>query len=118
MTKLNKERRAELQRVYKEFKKQAAVYQIRNTANGKLFIDSTLNLKTLNGEKFMLNMGTHKNRSLQKEWKEFGEEAFVFEVLEELKQPENEYVDLKDELKKLKDKWLGQLQPYGEKGYH
>ncbi|MEV2908636.1 GIY-YIG nuclease family protein [Paenibacillus larvae] len=118
MSRINKEQRAELQQAYKELKKRAAVYQIRNTMNGKLFIDSTLNLKTLNGEKFMLNMGTHNNRSLQQEWKEFGEDAFVFEVLEELKKPENEYVDIKDELKKLKDKWLGQVQPYGEKGYN
>ena len=112
------ERKKELKRLYKEWKPQAGVYQIKNTKNQKIFIDSTMNLKTINGKKFALNLGGHVNKSLQEDWNRFGEEAFVFEVLETLKVKENGYFDAKDALKKLKQKWLDTLQPYGERGYN
>ena len=111
-------RKEELKRQYKETKIEAGVYQIRNTKNEKTFIESTLNLKTINGKRFTLDMGTYQNKQLQIEWKEFGNEAFVFEVLEILKTPEDGYFDAKDALKKLKEKWLDKLQPFGERGYN
>lgn len=63
-------------------------------------------------------MGTYQNKRLQDELKEFGAEAFVFEVIEILETPEEGYFDAKDALKKLKEKWLAKLQPYGERGYN
>ena len=63
-------------------------------------------------------MGTHQNKRLQDELKEFGSEAFVFEVLEILQIPEEGYFDAKDALKKLREKWLDELQPYEERGYN
>ncbi|EGW40062.1 DUF2087 domain-containing protein [Desulfosporosinus sp. OT] len=120
---LNKEaitmdRKEELKRQYKETKIEAGVYQIRNTKNEKIFIESTLNLKTINGKRFTLETGTYQNKQLQIEWNEFGAEAFVFEILEILETPEEGYFDAKDALKKLKEKWLDKLQPYGERGYN
>ena len=108
----------ELKQQYKETKNEAGVYQVRNTQNNKIFIDSTTNLKTLNGKVFQLKVGSHVNKALQAEWNQYGEDAFVFEVLEILKENKNEYVDPKDELKKLEQKWLDQLQPYGDQGYN
>ena len=63
-------------------------------------------------------MGSYQNKLLQNEWTVFGAEAFVFEVLEILEIPEVGYFDAKDALKKLKEKWLAELQPYGERGYN
>ena len=77
-----------------------------------------MNLKTLNGKQFQLKMGSHVNKELQEDWNQHGEEQFVFEVLEILKENQNEYVDTKDELKKLEQKWLDQLKPFGEHGYN
>ena len=111
-------RKSELKQQYKETKIEAGVYQIRNTKNQKIFIESTPNLKTINGKRFTLDMGSFQNKLLQTEWKEFGAEAFVFETLEILKTPEHGYFDAKDALKKLKEKWLDELQPYGEQGYN
>ena len=108
----------ELKQQYKETKIEAGVYQIKNTKNGKIFIESTMNLKTINGKRFTLDMGTYQNKLLQNEWTEFRAEAFVFEVLEILEIPEEGYFDAKDALKKLKGKWLDELQPYGECGYN
>jgi len=112
------DRKEELKRQYKETKIEAGVYQIKNTKNQKIFIESTPNLKTINGKRFTLEMGTFQNKQLQIEWKEFGDQAFVFEVLEILEKPEEGYFDAKDALKKLKEKWLNKLQPYEERGYH
>ncbi|GIP44362.1 hypothetical protein J45TS6_28210 [Paenibacillus sp. J45TS6] len=112
-------RREELKQLAKEIKTEAGVYQIRNKENGKRYVASTPNLKSLNGQQFMLNMGSHRNRRLQEEWKEYGEEAFAIEVVEKLKIPEsNIFFDVKDALKKLEASWLEKLQPYGENGYN
>ncbi|WP_339275693.1 DUF2087 domain-containing protein [Paenibacillus sp. FSL W8-0426] len=111
-------RRKELQEQAKEVKIEAGIYCIRNERNGKVFVDSTPNLKTINGQKFMLQMGTHLNRQLQAEWKEYGEQAFTIEVLEVLKKEDNPYFDAKDALAKLLKRWMEQLEPYGDKGYH
>lgn len=112
------DRKQELKRQYKETKTQAGVYQIRNTKNLKILIESTPNLKSINGKRFGLEMGGHTNKLLQNELKEFGADSFVIEVLEILETPEEGYFDAKDALKKLKQKWLDMLQPYGERGYN
>lgn len=112
------DRKQELKQQYKETKFEAGVYQIKNTKNDKVFIESTMNLKTINGKRFTLDMGSYQNKRLQTDWKEFGAEAFVFEVLEILEIPKEGYFDAKDALKKLREKWLDKLQPYGERGYN
>lgn len=112
------ERKKELKQLYKEMRIDAGVYQIKNTKNNKILIGSTRNLKTLNGVKFMLEQGSHSNKELQEEWKEFGGEAFQIEVLEVLKRKEEGFFDEKKELEKLEEKWLQQLKPYGERGYN
>ncbi|MFD2170431.1 DUF2087 domain-containing protein [Tumebacillus lipolyticus] len=122
---MNQSRREELKQLYKESKTEAGVYQIKNTKNQKVFLGSTMNLKTLNGKRFSLNMGTSvsnrgtfMSKELQEEWNEYGEGAFVIEVLEVLEQKEDPYFDAKDALEKLEQKWLDKLQPYEERGYN
>lgn len=112
--------RRELKRMAREQKTEAGVYAIRNTQNGKRWVESTRNLRTINGQRFQLDTGVHRNQALQQEWSQFGAEAFVFEVLEVLEREENEsiYYDELDELKKLKAKWLEELHPFGERGYN
>ncbi|MBV7508673.1 GIY-YIG nuclease family protein [Bacillus sp. sid0103] len=112
------DRKKELKQLYKETPVEAGIYQIKNTKNQKSFIASTKNLKTLNGVKFMLDMNGHKNKELQKEWLEYGKDAFKIEVLEVLKKKEVEYFNEKEELRKLEEKWFDEIQPYGENGYH
>ncbi|MGN7471358.1 DUF2087 domain-containing protein [Brevibacillus sp. SAFN-007a] len=111
-------RKQELKQMYKEVKSEAGVYQIRNKVNGKVLVASSLNLKTINGKKFMLQHGSHPNRELQKEWNELGADAFAFEVLEVLKPKDDPYFDAKDALEKLEEKWIEKLAPYNERGYH
>lgn len=108
----------ELKSRYKELKPAAGVYRITNTRNQKIFIGSSLNLKTMNGKKFQLEMGSHPNKMLQQEWREWGKEAFVFEIVEVLKKKEDDLGDIREALEELEAKWLRTLQPYGERGYN
>jgi group I intron endonuclease len=111
--------RKELQREYTERAKPAGVFQIKNTANGKVFLGSSLNLEgPLNGHKFMLTIGTHRNAILQKEWNEYGPDKFVFEILEVAKVKDDPNFNLGDELTLLEQIWLEKLQPFGDRGYN
>jgi hypothetical protein len=111
--------RKEIHREYKERVKPAGVYQVKNLANGKVLLASSLNLEgPLNRHKFMLKIGSHTNKALQKDWNELGPEQFVFEILEEVKQKDDPGFNLKDELTLLEMIWLEKLQPFGERGYN
>lgn len=112
------DRKKELKMQYKEMKTEGGVYQIRNTKNQKVFVTATPNLKTINGRRFMLREGSHNNRQLQEEWNRYGEDAFVFEVLEVLEEKQDGYFDKTEELEKLEEKWMEKLQPFGERGYN
>lgn len=79
---LDNNRKKELSMQYKQGKRDTGVYQIRNKENGKVYVASAMDLNSMNGKKFMLEMGNHFNAALQAEWKQYGEAAFVFEVLE------------------------------------
>ncbi|MHB1651799.1 MAG: DUF2087 domain-containing protein [Desulfitobacteriaceae bacterium] len=115
---LNMDRKKELKQQYKEMKREGGVYQIKNTKNQKVFVLGTQNFKTMNGRRMELQRGGYRNSQLQDEWKQFGEEAFVFEVLEVLEEKEEGFFNIAEELKKLEEKWLEKLQPYGERGYN
>lgn len=108
----------DLQREYKERVKPAGVYQVKNTANGKVLLGSSLNLEgPLNRHKFMLKIGSHTNKTLQNDWNELGPDAFVFEILEEVKMKDDPNFNLQDELTLLEMIWLEKLQPV-ERGYN
>ena len=111
--------RKELNKEYVERVKPAGVYQIKNLANGKVLLGSSLNLEgPLNRHKFMLKIGSHTNKALQKDWDNVGADQFVFEVLEEVQRNDDPSFNLKDELTLLEMIWLEKLQPVGEHGYN
>jgi 23S rRNA A1618 N6-methylase RlmF len=111
--------RKELKEEYKKMKFKMGVYQIRNKINGKIFISSTLDLNAAwNSQKFQLNFGSHKNEELQKEWKEFGEESFVYEIVDELKHIEDKEMNYNEEIKVLENMLIEELQPFGNRGYN
>ena len=112
------DRKKELKKSFKEDKPQVGIYQIKNTKNNKVLVASSLNLKTINGAIFQLKMGSHKNSTLQDDWKKYGEECFLFEILEVLKQESDDRLDIKRSLAEMEERWLEQLQPYDERGYN
>ena len=111
--------RRELNREYTERVKPAGVYQVKNLVNGKVLLGSSLNLEgPLNRHKFMLKIGSHLNKDLQKDWDELGAEKFAFEILEQVQVKDDPNFNLKDELTLLEMIWLEKLQPFGERGYN
>jgi hypothetical protein len=115
----NADRKA-IKREYKDSYRPAGVFQLRNTTNGRVFVASSPNLPAMfNRLRLQLDAGNYVLLpELQRDWKELGADAFVFETLEELKPPDGPGWDPSDDLAALEQLWLEQLEPYGEKGYN
>lgn len=60
-----------------------AVYYIKNKYNGRVYVGSTSDIKSRKIRHFyLLRLGTHKNRRLQKDYNRYGgKEAFDFNVI-------------------------------------
>ena len=111
--------RREIHREYKERLKPSGVFQVRNVANGKVLLGSSLNLEgPLNKHRFMLKINGHPNKELQRDWNELGPDQFSFEILETVQISDNPNFNLKDELTLLEEIWLEKIQPFGERGYN
>ncbi len=112
-------KRKDLKREYQQTHTPMGVYQIRNSINDKVFIGSALNLTgALNRSRLQLDAGSHPNKRLQTEFREFGGENFVFEILDELGATEGPRHDYRADLAFLEELWLEKAQPYGERGYN
>lgn len=113
------DRRKQLLMEYKQTPLPMGVFQIKNKTNGKLFIGSSLNLPgSFNRHAFQLKSNAHSSPALQADWNQFGADAFEFSVLETIKTDEFLQEDWRDAVDILEEKWLSQLQPYGERGYN
>ena len=109
----------ELKKEYKQNHPPMGVYQIRNIVNDKVLIGTALNLPgAFNGSRVQLNAGSHMNRALQAEWREYGSDKFVFEILDELKATEGPGYSYREDLAFLEELWLEKSEPYGERGYN
>lgn len=63
----------------------SAIYRILNVANDHFYIGSSINVRRRRWEHWdSLRKGTHHCEALQAAWAEFGEDAFEFEVIEEV----------------------------------
>jgi group I intron endonuclease len=104
---------------YKQAVQPMGIYQIKNLANGKIFIGTSKNLPgKINSHRFQLKMGSHMNKVLQAEFTNFGEKNFSFEVLDNLDPQDDPAYDYSLDLEVLEKMWLEKLQPFGERGYH
>ena len=108
----------ELKNQYKELKFPMGVFQIKNQVNGKILLDSGLNMPAKwKRHVTELKFGNHRNKVLQQEWKQYGATAFAYEVVAELEY-ESATVDYGKEVATLTELYLEELMPYGEKGYN
>ena len=63
----------------------SAIYRILNVANDHFYVGSSVNVRRRRWEHWdSLKKGTHHCEALQAAWAEFGEDAFEFEILEEV----------------------------------
>lgn len=110
--------RKELKNQYKETKFPMGVFQIKNEANGKVLIDSGLNMPAKYKRHLTeLKFGSHRNKVLQQEWNQFGETAFVYEEVAILEY-KSATEDYGKEVAILAVLYLEELMPFGEKGYN
>lgn len=109
----------ELKNEYKQKKFKIGVFQIRNTINNKIFIESSTDLIAIwNRQKFQLNMGNHPNSELQKDWIKFGGDKFNYEILEEIKQKEGILKNYDKKVKELEKMYIEELNPFEKRGYN
>ena len=115
----NMKSKKELKNIYKEMKFKMGVFQIRNTVNGKIYVEGSTDLDAIwNRHKFQLKMDSHPNVDLQKDWRDFGEEKFSYEILSEIKQDDTKTIDYRREIMQLEKMFIEELQPFDDKGYN
>ncbi len=109
--------RKELLRAYKERRQTGGVYVIRNTATGRVLLQSAPNLSGGRHRfEFALKTNSCVHHALEADWKKYGAGVFAFEPLETLEQGETQtnaafLEDLKT-LEALWDEKLGQNLRY------
>lgn len=93
-----------------ELNKLSGIYKIENIKNNKIYIGSSKDIKKRWKQHIsLLNKDLHHSYKLQRDWKEFGENSFVLEVIDEIKNEK--------ELKEFEQYWLDTLQPH-KTGYN
>jgi hypothetical protein len=103
---MSSSRRKELKQAYKLQMQPMGIFVIRNLVTGKTLLDSSNNLPAIiNRHRFALQLGAHTNKELMVDWHLYGEEGFVFEVVDEIKQSTDPAYDYKAELSALLDLW-------------
>lgn len=115
----NMKTKKELKNIYKEMKFKMGIFQIRNTVNGKIYVEGSTDLDAIwNRHKFQLKMDSHPNVELQKDWKDFGEGNFSYEILSEIKQDDTKTIDYRKEIMQLEKMFIEKLQPFNNNGYN
>ncbi|AQS58094.1 GIY-YIG nuclease family protein [Desulforamulus ferrireducens] len=109
------DRKKELKEQYKQMKPPMGIFMVRCKLDNKCLLEVTPNIKgKINSTRFQLANGSHRNRELQKAWRELGEDAFEFEVLENLEYDEDETkTDYKEDLALLEIIWQEKLAKEG-----
>ncbi len=113
------DKRKQLKLAYKQTPRPMGVYQIKNTANGKILIGSSMNIPgILNSHRFQLKQNVHRNKNLQSDWNLYGSDTFSFDTLEILDYQKYAIEDWRDAVNELEAKWLNMLSPYDDRGYN
>ena len=87
------------------------IYCIENIINHKKYVGQTINTHQRRiGHRSSLNLGTHFNQHLQFAWNKYGENSFIFYVIEECK---------REELDERETYWIAKLDSTNRKyGYN
>ncbi|MFN8588858.1 MAG: GIY-YIG nuclease family protein [Candidatus Eisenbacteria bacterium] len=107
-------------REYLETPRTVGLFRVCHRESGRWYIGSSADVPAmLNRQRFQLDMGSHPNPNLQRDWRRFGAEAFVFETLDTLSPPESAASwDPRKELQALETMWHERLKQLYGAGYH
>lgn len=104
---MDQENKKRIAAEYKERKVIGGICAVKNTANGKLLLLTAPDIPGMrNRFEFSQKMNSCINLKLQKDWTEYGNDSFCFEVLEELKKKEDQTSkEFSEDLKVLEEMW-------------
>jgi|LSQX01.2.fsa_nt_gb hypothetical protein len=105
------DRKRELKEQYKNTKPDMGIIIIKSDVSNKCYLEATRRIKgAINKSIFTLDLGSHINKELQKDWNKYGKEHFTIKMLDELEyDEENPDKDYKKELEMLLDLWKDKL---------
>lgn len=105
---------------YKKLTFKVGVFQLKNLANNKIFIGSSIDLEaSWNRLKMELKFGNYPNAELQNDWAKYGVENFEYEILSEIKQEDDGLIhNYRKEARQLEQLFLDELQTFGDNGYN
>ncbi|MBI5168699.1 MAG: GIY-YIG nuclease family protein [Candidatus Eisenbacteria bacterium] len=110
--------RKALTRAYVESERPMGVFRISHKDTGRWFLGVALDVPAmLNRQRFQLDMGSHPNASLQRDWRQFGAEGFAFETLDLLTPAKPPVRDPLAELRTLEGLWRERLRQLYGPGY-
>jgi hypothetical protein len=105
---MEKSRRKDLVRAYKERKQVFGIYAVHCEAKGRVWVAGARNLdQQQNRTWFMLQNGGHPNKEMTAAWASLGEASFRFEILEEVTDDNPLLID--SLLKERASYWLREL---------
>lgn len=88
---LSPETKRALSRQYKDSVRPAGVFAIRNRSNARVYVAGSLDVEgAMNRARFELNLRSHRNKALLQDWLALGPEQFGFEVVDRVKEREND----------------------------
>jgi hypothetical protein len=107
---MEKSRRREAVRAYKETKPQSGVYAVRCGASGEVWVGGSPNLQAQhNRVLFALKGSGHPNPAMQAAWRGHGEDSISFEVLERIEDEDLSPMGRADLIKARERHWLEAL---------
>lgn len=94
--------------------KQAVIYKIINTTNGKFYVGSSTNFKERSRcHKSRLRSGKHHSKHLQAAWNTYGEDAFIFKTIAII--PDGESLQAAEDMWLIE--WVGKPECYNTSLY-
>ena len=107
---MDKNRKREIVREYKERKAAPGIYAVRCKPTNEVWVGLTRDLESQqNGTFFMLRLGSHTNKKMLAAWKSHGEENFAYEPLEEIDAEDLTPYLLNAALKEREQHWRKEL---------
>jgi hypothetical protein len=102
---LEKSQKREAAREFKERKPAPGIYALRCLPTNRAWVEVSPNLASAqNSQYFQLRQNLHRNHDLQAAWNQYGEQFFVFEVLETIPH-DTPALNLRDLLQQRKLAW-------------
>ena len=115
---MDRARRKALIRAYQLAFPPMGIYAIRNLRSGRMLIDGSANTTgALNRQRTQLRLGLHRIGDLQRDWRELGEDAFAFEVLQAQEPRVEPTFDYAAERESLLRSWRERVPPGSKDSY-